>query len=124
MAEGDSHGAVPQLPALRRRQLVHLRTVFLHDQRAGRLSFHDFPHHFHSMLIPPKRPGVNLADLSVSRLGLIFSYQSRTDGCTFRHRASLIYAQLATLDLVRAQIAMKQRKYSSKSLAVPRDELE
>jgi len=31
MAEGDPHGTVSQLPALRRRQLVHARAVFLHD---------------------------------------------------------------------------------------------
>jgi hypothetical protein len=56
MAEGDSHGTIPQLPALRRRQLVHLGTVLLHDERAGRLFFRDFPTEFHALFIASTRP--------------------------------------------------------------------
>jgi hypothetical protein len=61
MAEGYPHGAIPQLPALRRRHLVHLGTVFLHDQRAGRLFFRDFSAELHGLFIASERSDVNPA---------------------------------------------------------------
>jgi len=39
MAEGDLHGAVPQLLAFRRREFVQAMTIFLHNERAGSFLF-------------------------------------------------------------------------------------
>jgi hypothetical protein len=102
MAEGDSHGAVSQLPALRRRQLVHLRTVFLHDQRAGRLSFQDFPHHFHSLLIPPKRPCVNLDHRPPPSCQLAFFFENEHGGAMLG-QIFVDHEELATLGFVNAR---------------------
>jgi hypothetical protein len=67
MAEGYPHGLISQLPTLPRRQLVHPGAVLLHNQGACRFLFHDFPHAFHPLFIPPARPNVNVAG-QLSRL--------------------------------------------------------
>ncbi len=58
MAEGNLHRAIPQLLALGRRQFVHARTVFLHDQGARRLWFKDFFRNFHYLSMAPLQPDV------------------------------------------------------------------
>lgn len=49
MAEGDLHGAAPQLLAFRRREFIQARTIFLHDQRAGSFLFNVLFHCFQGL---------------------------------------------------------------------------
>jgi hypothetical protein len=62
MAEGNPHGMIPQLPALRRGQLVHSRAVLCHHQGGDCLFFYHFPYGFLSLFIPQTWPNVNVAD--------------------------------------------------------------
>jgi len=64
MPECKLHGTIPQLLALRWCQLVHPRTVPLHDQGADRLLCRTFLERFHMWFMPSGRASVKLVTLT------------------------------------------------------------